>query len=100
MKREIKAIQNTTDTLAHEIFNSQEAEIVFTYGKNKELAYFNIVNFICMNCSIQIVIIIIIIIIIIKYESAVQGWESARTHYQSEFPNHTQPTLGRKSKRK
>ena len=42
--------------------------------------------------------IIIIIIIIIKLESAVQGRQRVRTLYQSEDPNSTQPTHGRKKK--
>ena len=44
------------------------------------------------------VIIIIIIIIITKNEEVVQGWERVRTQYQSENPNPSQPTRGRKEK--
>ena len=33
---------------------------------------------------------------VIKNESAVSGWERVRTLYQSEAPNLTQPTRGRK----
>ena len=39
-----------------------------------------------------------IIIIIIKIEAAVQGRQRVRTLYQSEHPNPTQPTHGRKKK--
>ena len=40
------------------------------------------------------------VIIIIKIESAVQGRERVRTLHQSKDPNPTQPTRGRKKKRK
>ena len=49
---------------------------------------------------VSLVHFIIIIIIIIKIESVVQGRERVRTLYQSEDPNPTQPTHGRKKKRK
>ena len=48
----------------------------------------------------MIVVVAVLIIIIIKKESAVQGRERVRTPYQSEDPNPTQPTSGRKKQRK
>ena len=48
---------------------------------------------------LKIDVIIIIIIIIIKNESAVQYWERVRVLFQSEDPNPTQPTHGRKKKK-
>ena len=37
-------------------------------------------------------------IVIVENESAVEGWERVRTHYQFEDPSPTQPTHGRKKR--